>query len=169
MDMQAKAKQVEFAALVGATQQAIAKHVEAGVLPRGATYEQWLVAYCDRLRTEASGRVKSEARERRDVAQAMESEINAEMKRRQLFKEDGLLLDIDSVRQVLTEWATIGKNEFLGAVDKIVTAIEAEHGITIDRDQLQFDIDTALKAIGSYAFEPGALGDGGAGAMDAAA
>ena len=127
------------------------------------------MAYCERLRTEAAGRAQNEARNRRDMAQARESEVNAEMKERQLYKEDGLILDLDAVLQVMSEWATIGKNEFMGAVDKIVTAIESEHGITIDRDHIQPDIDAALRAIGSYAFEPAEAGAGSSRAMDTAA
>lgn len=169
MNLDDVAKQTEFAELVGATQQAIGKHVTSGVLTRGESYRQWLIAYAERLRSEASGRVASHARERRDMAQAEESEINTEMKRRTLLKEECLLLDLDSVRQVLTDWAGIGKNEFIGAVDKIITAIESEHGITIDREPFQQDVNAALKSIGSYTFEPGELGGGSAGDVDTAA
>jgi len=169
MNLDDVAKQTEFAELVGATQQAVGKHVNSGVLDRGASYRDWMIAYCERLRNEASGRVASQARERRDMAQAEESEINTEMKRRTLLKEEGLLLDLDSVKQVLTDWAGIGKNEFIGAVDSIITAIESEHGITVDREPIQQDIDAALRTIGSYSFEPGEFGGGSAGGMDASA
>lgn len=112
-----------------------------------------ITSYIKDLREKAAGRVQSDARERRDLAQAEESEINAAMKRRQLWREDRLILDLETVRQVMSEWATIGKNELLGAVDKMITAIESEHGITVDRDTLQRDVETALRAIGSYSFE----------------
>jgi hypothetical protein len=169
MNLDDVAKQTEFAEMVGATQQAVGKHVNGGVLDRGASYRQWLISYCERLRNEASGRVASQARERRDMAQAEESEINTEMKRRTLWKEEGLLLDLDSVREVLNEWSGIGKNEFIGAVDKIITAIESEHAITIDRETIKQDVDAALKCIGSYTFEPGELGAGSSGDLDASA
>lgn len=165
MNLDSQATQTEFAELVGASQQAIGKHVASGVLEKGATYRAWLLAYCERMRTEAAGRTQSEARERRDLAQAVESEVNAQMKMRQLYKEDGLILDLDSVRQVMAEWATIGKNEFTGAVDKIITAIESEHGITVDRDSVQYDVNVALNAIGNYAFEPEEIGAGDSAAM----
>lgn len=155
MDLNAPAKQTEFASLVGTSQQAVAKHVAGGLLERDASYAVWLIAYCEKLRTEAAGRAQSHARERRDLAQALESEAKAKMTMRQLYREDGLILDTELVRQVMSEWVTIGKNEFLGTVDKIITAIESEHEITIDRDPLQRDIDTALRALGSYSFESG--------------
>ncbi|MBM7424966.1 hypothetical protein [Spongiibacter marinus] len=153
MDLDAQAKQADFAELVGATQQAVGKHVASGLLERGASYRVWLATYCEKLRTEASGRVQSNARERRDLAQAAESEAKAAMTMRQLWREDELILDLETVRQVMSEWSTIGKNEFLGAVDSIITAIESEHGITVDRDTLQRDVETALRAIGSYSLE----------------
>jgi hypothetical protein len=169
VDLDDKATQEMFASLVGVNQKNISKHYQAGVLKQGQSYREWLLSYCERLRLEAGGRIPTDARERRDLAQAIESEVNAQMKMRQLYREDQLIVDLDTVRQAMTEWATIGKNEFTGAVDKIVTAIESEHGITVDRDSIQSDVETALRAIGSYALESGDADNGGAGAVGTAA
>ncbi|WP_346839815.1 hypothetical protein [Microbulbifer sp. SAOS-129_SWC] len=166
VDLTDTATQSGFARLVGASQPAIAKHVQAGVLEQGASYGAWLQAYCERLRTEAAGRLATEARNRRDMAQALESEANAQLKMRELYRQDRLILDIDSVRKVLAEWSTIGKSEFTGAVDNIITAIESRHAITVDREPLQPDIEAALRAIGSYEFEPAATGAGDPGSLD---
>lgn len=160
VDLSEIATQSGFARLVGATQPAIAKHVQAGVLIKGDSYGTWLQVYCERLRTEAAGRQASEARERRDMAQALESEANAQLKMRELYRQDQLILDVESVRKAMAEWATIGKNEFLGAVDSIVTAIESQYAITVDREPLQPNVDAALRAIGSYEFESAAAGEG---------
>lgn len=153
--------QVEFAALVGISKQAVSAHVKAGVLPEAATGREWLKAYCQRLRLEAAGRTPSDARERRDFAIARQAEAKAALDERELYRQDALILDIETVRQAMTEWITLGKNEFLSTVDRMITGIESEHGITIDREQLQPDIDAALRAIGDYQFEPGSPGDGG--------
>lgn len=163
------ATQVEFAALVGISQPAIAAHVKAGNLPENGTYRQWLKAYCDRLRTEAAGRTPSNARDRRDMAVARQAEARAALDERELYKQDGLILDLESVRHAMTGWAALGKNELLTAVDNIITAIESEHGITVDREQLQQYIDAALRAIGGYEFEPGDLDQGCPEDMDTAA
>ncbi|WP_444934955.1 hypothetical protein [Microbulbifer sp. JTAC008] len=69
----------------------------------------------------------------------------------------------------MVEWSTIGKNEFLGAVESILIAIESQHAITVDREPLQPSIDAALRAIGSYEIESLAPGEGGAGNLDTAA
>ncbi|MEX2964220.1 hypothetical protein [Microbulbifer sp. TYP-18] len=161
-----KATQSGFARLVGTSQPAINKHVEAGVLVRGASYEAWLLAYCERLRIEAAGRRPSNSRERKDMAQAQEAEVNAQLKMRELYREDQLILDTESVRKAMLEWASVGKNEFLGAVDGIVTAIESQYAITIERESLQPNIDAALRAIGDYGFEPAAAGTGDSGNLD---
>jgi hypothetical protein len=164
-----QATQLGFARLVGATQPAIAKHYKAEVFTVGASFRVWLHEYCERLRTEAAGRQANEARNRRDMAQAVESEANAQLKMRELYRQDQLILDIESVRKAMVEWSTIGKNEFLGAVESIVIAIESQHAITIDREPLQPNIDAALKAIGSYEIESEEVGGGGAPGLDTAA
>ncbi|MFS1525638.1 hypothetical protein ACL7TT_16245 [Microbulbifer sp. 2304DJ12-6] len=164
-----QATQSGFARLVGTSQPAIAKHVQAGVLPQGATYGVWLQAYCERLRTEAAGRLASDARNRRDLAQALESEANAQLKMRELYHQDQLIVDIESVRKAMTEWASVGKNEFLGAVDSIVIAIESQYAITVDREPLQPNIDAALRAIGGYEVEPATVGEGDTENLDTAA
>ena len=103
------------------------------------------------------------------MAQAVESEANAQLKMRELYRQDQLILDIESVRKAMVEWSTIGKNEFLGAVESILIAIESQHAITIDREPLQPNIDAALKAIGSYEIESEEAGGGGAPGLDTAA
>ncbi|WP_444923464.1 hypothetical protein ACJJH9_16935 [Microbulbifer sp. DLAB2-AF] len=164
-----QASQSGFARLVGASQPAIAKHYKAEVFTVGASYKVWLHEYCERLRTEAAGRQANEARNRRDMAQAVESEANAQLKMRELYRQDQLILDIESVRKAMVEWSTIGKNEFIGAVESIVIAIESQHAITVDREPLQPNIDAALKAIGSYEIESEEAGGGGAPGLDTAA
>lgn len=49
--------QTEFAAAVGISQQAVSELVRTGVLPSGASGAQWLLAYCERLREQAAGRL----------------------------------------------------------------------------------------------------------------
>ncbi|WP_444933589.1 hypothetical protein [Microbulbifer sp. JTAC008] len=164
-----QATQSGFARLVGTSQPAIAKHYKAEVFTGGASYRVWLQEYCERLRTEAAGRQANEARNRRDMAQAIESEVNAQMKMRELYKDDQLILDLESTRKAMVEWSTIGKNEFQGAVESIVIAIESQYAITVDREPLQPNIDAALKTIGSYEIESGQVGAGSTGDLDTAA
>ncbi|WP_020413136.1 hypothetical protein [Microbulbifer variabilis] len=149
-----KATQSGFARLVGTSQPAIAKHVQAGVLTKGASFGIWLQEYCERLRVEAAGRQINDARKEKDLADADKARLSAEKMRREFYREDKLILDIESVRQGMVEWTKVGKNEFLGACENIIIAIESQYAITIDRDPLQPNINAALRAIGSYEIEP---------------
>ncbi|WP_413662497.1 hypothetical protein [Microbulbifer sp. CNSA002] len=164
-----QATQSGFARLVGATQPAIAKHFKAEVFTVGASYEVWLHEYCERLRTEAAGRQANEARNRRDMAQAIESEVNAKLKMRELYREDQLILDVESTRKAMVEWSTVGKNEFIGAVESIIIAIESQYAITVDREPLQPNIEAALRTIGGYEIEFTEAGEGGTPDLDTAA
>ncbi|WP_444904211.1 hypothetical protein ACJJIU_03615 [Microbulbifer sp. CnH-101-E] len=164
-----QATQSGFARLVGASQPAIAKHYKAEVFTVGASYKVWLHEYCERLRTEAAGRQANEARNRRDMAQAVESEANAQLKMRELYKQDQLILDIESVRKAMVEWSTVGKNEFIGAVESIIIAIESQYAITVNREPLQSNIEAALKTIGGYEIEFTEAGEGSTPDLDTAA
>jgi phage terminase Nu1 subunit (DNA packaging protein) len=52
--------QAEFAAMVGLSEARVSQLVGDGVIVRGDTAQEWLVAYCERLRDQAAGRVGSE-------------------------------------------------------------------------------------------------------------
>ena len=52
--------QARFGDMVGISQQAVSELVRAGVLPVGGTYGQWLIAYCERLREQAAGRMSAD-------------------------------------------------------------------------------------------------------------
>lgn len=93
--------QTVFAGMVGVTQPAVSRLLSDGVLPQGGTAQQWLHAYCERLREQAAGRAGSEvggldlvqeraglAREQR-IAQAMKNAIA-----RGEYAPIGLLADV---------------------------------------------------------------------------
>jgi len=52
--------QAEFAQVVGVSEARVSQLVSEGVLVRGDTAQAWLVAYCDRLRDQAAGRLGAE-------------------------------------------------------------------------------------------------------------
>lgn len=53
--------QAEFAEIVGVSEARVSQLVADGVITRGETAAQWLVAYCERLRDQAAGRAGQEA------------------------------------------------------------------------------------------------------------
>ena len=49
--------QAEFAAMIGVSEARASQLVSEGVIVRGETAHEWLVAYCERLRDQAAGRL----------------------------------------------------------------------------------------------------------------
>lgn len=52
--------QVEFAQMIGVSEARVSQLVGEGIIVRGDTAHEWLVAYCERLRDQAAGRAGSE-------------------------------------------------------------------------------------------------------------
>lgn len=61
LDLDLPCTQQDFASLVGISQQRVSELVADGTLPLGGTATGWLLAYCERLREQAAGRLGSEA------------------------------------------------------------------------------------------------------------
>lgn len=57
IDLSKSMAQTKFGALIGVTQSAVSQMLSEGSLPAGASAGEWLLAYCDRLREVASGRM----------------------------------------------------------------------------------------------------------------
>jgi len=60
IDLDDPAKQAVLGGMVGVTQQAISAMVTAGALPPSGTLGEMLLAYCERLREQAAGRLGEE-------------------------------------------------------------------------------------------------------------
>lgn len=52
--------QAEFAQMIGVSEARVSQLVGEGIIVRGDTAHEWLVAYCERLRDQAAGRAGSE-------------------------------------------------------------------------------------------------------------
>ena len=72
-------KQSEFAAAVGISQPAVSDLVRGGVLAEGGCADEWLLAYCHRLREQAAGRFSEGpldlAQERAALARAQRESV----------------------------------------------------------------------------------------------
>lgn len=58
--LDAPISQAEFAQIVGVSEARVSQLASDGVITRGDTAAEWLVAYCERLRDQAAGRAGSE-------------------------------------------------------------------------------------------------------------
>lgn len=52
--------QAEFAQMIGVSEARVSQLASEGIITRGDTAHEWLVAYCERLRDQAAGRAGSE-------------------------------------------------------------------------------------------------------------
>lgn len=55
--LDARISQADFAQLIGVSEARVSQLVSEGVITRGETAAQWLIAYCERLRDQAAGRM----------------------------------------------------------------------------------------------------------------
>lgn len=99
--LKVRVTQEEFGRIVGVSQQAVSHLVVEGALEKDGRLDEWLLAYCGRLREQAAGRVGSEVggldlvQER--AALAREQRIAQELKNavaRGEFAPVGLLADV---------------------------------------------------------------------------
>lgn len=86
--LDAPISQAEFAEIIGVSEARVSQLISDGVIARGDTAGGWLIAYCERLRDQAAGRVGADgmggldlvqeraalAREQR-IAQAMKNKV----------------------------------------------------------------------------------------------
>ncbi|GBL02941.1 hypothetical protein [Glaciecola sp. KUL10] len=150
MDLNEQAKQIEFADLVGASQQSISKYVRAGILNKGETYRTWFAKYCEKLRTEAAGREISASRQTLEQAKTREAIANAQLKELDLYREHKLVLDAQQVREAMEQWVTVAKSEYENSIEKIIALIEDKYGVSIDRESINGTIESTCRTIGDF-------------------
>lgn len=98
--LDAPISQAEFAQMVGVSEASISSRVSSGVLVRGETAHEWLIAYCEHLRDQAAGRLGETlgldlVQERAGLARAQREaqELKNAVARRE-FAPVGLLTDV---------------------------------------------------------------------------
>ncbi len=168
LSLDARATQSRFALIVGISQPAVAKLLGKGILPKGGTYRDWLLAYCERLRKEASGR-GADNQELLTQARIDESRENALSKRLDRYEKTGLLVALPHVKAVLSAWAQQVRMNVENAGEKIFDRISAEHDLTLNDELIREPLRVALRNASSVARELGLSDDFGSGADDSAA
>jgi len=143
------ATQTGFAQLIGMSQQAVSKQVEKGVLLPGKTNREWLHDYCDRLRDEAAGRGGDE-QATLTKSRTREAQANAQLKELQFHKEVSDLIPVSEIEPLLDSWAVTARSETTHAVEKIIAAIQSQHGIEVEQDLIDGQLGAAFAAISDY-------------------
>ncbi len=154
MNVNEPCSQVEFAALVGASKQAINQRCKEGLLKDNDTLAHWVFAYCEQLRTAASGREVSTQRQQLEAAKTREALASAGTKELELYRAHNLILELDQVESAMKDWAQLAREELMTSVEKILEMIESAHNITVARDKVDAITDAATRAIGDYSVQP---------------
>lgn len=144
------ANQAAFAAMVGVSQQAISQLKLKNVFPEGGTYAEWLHAYLERLRTEASGRDQDA---RLSSARIRETEASANLKDLDYLQRLKKIILFDDVAPMLNQFCSAVQFNVLAAQEKIIDAIESKYSITLDDDEIAKPLRDALESVAGSATE----------------
>ena len=139
-----RAKQTEFAELVGITQPAVSKHAKEGLLPRGASYRRWLTAYCKRLREQAAGRGADNSAEL-TKARIRESNAKAEALELAAAEKSGTLILAEMVTPVFEQVFVNFRERMLEAGSRAASHIEARYGHELDDSDLAAHLRLGLQ------------------------
>jgi hypothetical protein len=154
IDLNIPSNQTAFAQIVGTSQQAIAKQVDKGVLPRDGTMAEWLDLYLNRLREQAAGRGGNN-QERLATARAEESEVKAALGRLTYHKELKTVVLAEEAADMLQRWATFTQREYKTCVDKLVNEIQSVHAIEINPDLVLKIAEPTANRVADYAEQLG--------------
>ncbi|HSH29735.1 MAG TPA: hypothetical protein VK971_07500 [Thiohalobacter sp.] len=147
--MDSSVSQYQFGQLVGISQQAVANQVQRGVLRSGGSLREWLLAYCESLRTIAAGRGGedqhnlTQVRARRELA-------DAQLKEFELARQAGELVPAADAEALMSGWASSGRYEMENAWDRAIERIERHHQITVDRTDLDDILEAAFCVVSDY-------------------
>lgn len=143
-DPEMKASQTTFAMMVGVSQQAISQLKTKGVLPEGGTYADWLIAYLDRLRSEAAGR---EQDNRLSDVRIRETEMSANLKELEFFERLKKIIWVDDLAPLMNDFVSAVQFNVMAAQERIIEAIESKHSITVDDDDIGKPLRAALESV----------------------
>lgn len=137
------ATQTGFASLVGVSQQAISKRVDAGTLTMGQTYRMWLQVLFEKLSTEAAGR-GGDAQGALTAARTEEATASAQLKQLMILEKAGKLVPIDGIEPLLIAMVTAARTELLALPDKLTNELKALYGVEVDAALIEENIHAAL-------------------------
>jgi hypothetical protein len=154
LNLKTKVSQTEFGRLVGVSQQAIGKQVSNGVLNRKHNLGQWLVDYCEHLRTEAAGR-GGNLQEQLSQARLEESQEKTMSLRQKRLVDAGDLLILSDLEEVVLELPGLFQTSIISAASNIIDAIESKHGIELDELIVKQPLSDALRFVADHVEEFG--------------
>ena len=143
-DLDLPATHSGFARLIGVSQQAVSAAVKGGLLRRGGTVREWLLAYCANLRKNATGREKDDqvAQQRARLLAA-----NAEARERANAKAHGVLVDAREVEVAAFECGRLLRDRALGVPAKLAPKLATMTDPGAIEDLLRDALEAELQAV----------------------
>jgi len=126
-----KANQSSFGRLVGISQPSVKEFFDKGVLGPDQTLKQWLLAYTKRMRDQAAGR-GGDDQFNLSKARAEESILKTAKLRLEYNREIGVTVVAEDAAAVITDWCRFGNREYSQGINRLVSEIQNQYGITID-------------------------------------
>jgi len=106
-------------------------------------------AYIRHIREMAAGR-GGEQQYDLTKQKARQAEADANLKTLQYLREVGHLVYVEEVEDALADWVIMMRAEVENSIERIVSAAEGQHGISIDRESINRDASIAFRAIEAY-------------------
>ena len=146
------ATQVEFAALVGVSQPAVAGYVSRGVLRKGDTLRRWLLLWAEHIREQAAGRGagNGDGQEALLMARIRESEAKAHKAEVETAEKLRELVAVRDLEPALRDWAARGTQAVGAALERIVETIESDFRITLEDRHVREPLHAALRDLAAY-------------------
>ena len=116
---------------------------------RESTITKIRIAYIRDLREKAAGR-GGEDQEILTRARFRDANASAQLKELQFHKEVGDLVPVSEIEPMLESWAVTARSETTHAVEKIIAAIQSQHGIEVEQDLIDEQLGAAFTAIADY-------------------
>lgn len=172
-DLDGPASLVGFGDLIGISHVNVIKARDAGTLIEGATYRQWLLAYCHALREVAAGRA-GEHQASLTLARIDQAKADTAWKMMQTYERTGQVAD--AVQPLMDAWADYLRSAVMAAGQRILETL-AERAADVNPDDILAPLRAALRSGAQYpsrldpgdgpggtaADAVGADGDGGVG------
>lgn len=149
-DPEAKANQTTFALMVGISQQAVSQLKNKNVFPEGGSFADWLGAYLERLRSEASGR---EQDSRLSASRIRETEASANLKELDYLDRLKTVIWRPDIEPLLTEMCSSIQFNVMAAQERIIESIESKYSIKLDDDDIGKHLRSALESVAGGASE----------------
>jgi phage terminase Nu1 subunit (DNA packaging protein) len=140
--------QKDFADLVGLSEARVSQLAADGVLVRGDTFRAWLLAYCERLRDQAAGRLGSTP-DGLDLVQerAMLARHQGGIAQMKLAELRGELIRVEAVRAVWASRIVSTRDALLQIPSRLAPVLAAETNLATVTQLLDDELRQALEQL----------------------